>query len=245
MRIHCLQHVEYRDRAYLPEWAAATGVDWNAVVVPEEGLPAPGDFDALVIMGGPMSVWQEPVHPWLALEKRLLRQVLEADKPVLGICLGAQLLAEVLGGRVYPGEHKEIGWFEARATTESDATVLAGVLPDAFETFFWHGDTFDLPQGATPVAASAAFPNQAFCYGRAVGLQFHLEVTPQWVRRLAERDADELVPAPFIQPASEILGRPDTAYTTNNALMSRLLARLLGSDPGSEQGSDPGSEQAR
>ena len=228
MRIRCLQHVDYRDRAYLPEWAAAAGVEWQASLVPRDGLPAAGEFDALVIMGGPMSVWQERAHPWLAEEKRLLAQLLDAHTPVLGICLGAQLLAEVLGARVYPGEHKEIGWFPVQTFAQGRDTGPGAVLPDDFETFFWHGDSFDLPPTATRIASSAAFPNQAFACDRAIGLQFHLEVTPEWVRRLAERDAHELVTAPFIQPAATILSRPASTYADNNALMSRLLAHWLG-----------------
>ncbi len=231
MRIRCLNHAEYHGRAYLPEWAAGAGHDWAATFVPgAPALPVLESFDALVIMGGPMSIWEQARHPWLAGEKRFLESVLAADKPVVGVCLGAQMLAEIFGASVYPGQHKEIGWFPLEISPEARRTWVGDALPGSLMTFFWHGDSFDLPHSATRLAHNSAFPNQGFVCGRAIALQFHLEVTPEWVRHLATRDAAELVTAPYIQAAESILGQPPRVYRDNNALMDRLLSHWLWPD---------------
>ena len=228
MKIHCLQHIAYSGRAYLPEWAARMGHSWEATLIPETGkLPRVDDFDALIVVGGPMSVWQDKLFPWLTSEKRFLEQVVGLGIPVLGICLGAQLLAELLGGKAYKGAHKEIGWYPAEATDNGRDTWLGDALPDRFETFFWHGDTFDLPHGAIRIARSAAFDNAGFIWRQTIGLQFHLEVTQEWVRKLAARDVHELVAALHIQTAEEILGKDEPVFRDNNALMDALLERWL------------------
>lgn len=224
MKIHCLQHSHLGGEIYLPTWAAEKGHDWAYSIVPAvPSLPAPEDFDCLVVLGGPMSAWDDGKHPWLTAEKRLLEAVIAAEKPILGICLGAQLLADVLGARTYAGRYKEIGWQRVAATAESRANPVGAILPDAFETFLWHGDSFDIPQGAAHIARSAAFESQAFVWERALALQFHLEVRPDWVRRIAGRDAGELAESDYVQSLETILGKPDDLYRANNALMERLL----------------------
>lgn len=172
-----------------------------------------------------MSAWDDARHPWLTEEKRLIEGVLRAGKPVLGICLGAQLLADVLGARTYPGPHMEAGWCEVQATAEARRHPVADSLPERFDTFLWHGDTFDLPAGALRIARSAAFDNQGFLSGRALALQFHLEIRPDWVQRLVARDADQLIEGPFSQTAASVLSRAPAIYQLNNALMDRLLDR--------------------
>jgi len=176
-----------------------------------------------------MSVWHERLHPWLALEKRYLARAIDGGKPVLGICLGAQILADILGARTYKGPHKEIGWFELETTRESRGMWVGKALPPSFRTYFWHADTFELPEGAVRIAQSAAFANQGFFWNNVLALQFHLEVRPDWVRMLARRDAHELVPARHVQSAEEILGQPEALYRENNALMDALLQRWLAS----------------
>ena len=228
MRIHCLQHTESKARTYLPAWAARHGHAWQCTIVPRaHRLPALSDLDCLVVMGGPMRVSDDTRHAWLAEEKRFLEQVIDAGRPLLGICLGAQLLAEVLGARVYPGRHKEIGWFPVDTTSDSRESWVGDVLPPSFETFLWHGDTFEIPAGATHIARSAAFENQGFIWNRTLALQFHLEVSPDWVAMLAERDGHELQAADYVQPAEAILGRPGDLYRHNNSLMQRLLNTWL------------------
>ncbi len=224
MRIHCLLHSDLGGDIHLPHWAAARGHDWSTTLVPlATSLPQPEAVDCLVILGGPMSAWDDAGYPWLRAEKYLLETFIRAERPVLGICLGAQLLADVLGARVYPGEHSEIGWFPVSATQQSRAHPLGAVLPKRFDTFLWHGDTFDLPAGAVHLASSEVVPHQAFAWGRALGLQFHLEARPDWVQRLVRRDAGQLVVADYIQPVTQVLSRAQTLYQANNALMDRLL----------------------
>jgi GMP synthase (glutamine-hydrolysing) len=145
----------------------------------DEGEPLPEDaraFPAIVVMGGPMGAYDEADHPWLAGEKRLLREAVEADVPVWGVCLGAQLLASALGARVYRGEQPEVGVLPVRLTSAAADDPVFGDAPASFPTLQWHGDSFDLPDGATLLAGSPAYPHQAFRVGRSYGLQFHLEV---------------------------------------------------------------------
>jgi GMP synthase (glutamine-hydrolysing) len=230
MRIHCLQHSPLAGQSFLPEWAARHGHAWERTVMSSQGAGPPDieEVDFLVITGGPMSVWEERRYPWLGEEKRYLERYLATGKPLLGICLGAQLLAEILGAKVMPGGHKEIGWFEVRTTQALRDTPLTGSLPERFETFLWHADTFDLPEDALHLARSEAFANQAYLWGPALALQFHLEVRPDWVGMLVDRDAQELVPAPFVQTREQLLNRPESLYAANNALLNRLLAAWLG-----------------
>ena len=133
------------------------------------------DFDWLIILGGPMNIYEEDKYPWLSKEKEFIHQAIASDKIVLGICLGAQLMADVLGGKVQRNVHREIGWFPVKLMPESKASRIFRVLPEEFMALHWHGDTFELPPGAVHTAESQACKNQAFELGKAIGLQFHLE----------------------------------------------------------------------
>lgn len=228
MRFHCLIHSDLGGDIHLPHWAASRGHDWTLVPVHRSAPPPePQAQNALAILGGPMSVWEEGRHPWLKAEKRLIEDFLRAGQPVLGICLGAQLLAEVLGARVYPGAQREIGWLPVRRVPEAAAHALGAQLPEHFHTFLWHGDTFDLPSGAAHLARSEAVPHQAFACGSALALQFHLEARTDWVRRLVERDAAQMTPERHVQSAETVLTRSNRFYPENNALLDRLLDRWL------------------
>jgi len=153
----------------------------------DEGEPLPDrPFDAIVAMGGPMSVNDEDEHPWLRDEKRLLAEAVKGGTPVWGACLGVQLLASSLGARVFAGPEPEVGLLPVTLTEEGRADPVLGSLPPEVITLQWHGDTFDLPEAATLLASSPAYPNQAFRVRNAYGVQFHLEVTPamaeEWSR---------------------------------------------------------------
>ena len=229
MRIHCLQHVPWQGRAFLPLWADAQGHEWQVTLVPEaERLPEPDSFDALVIMGGPMSLREQAKYPWLIAEQRLLEHALERGQPFLGICLGAQMLAAVHGASVRRGRQSEIGWYPLQLTAEHRDTWLGDALPEGLETFFWHDDVFETPTDAVRIAGTEASPHQAFVTGTALALQFHLEVTPEWAAHLAKRDAVQLVPSRYVQSATDILGRPASSYDQNNAVMATLLERWIG-----------------
>ncbi len=218
MRLHVLQHVPFEDAAYIADWAATRG---HALVVTHlyrgDALPDAA-ANLTVVMGGPMGIYDEDAHPWLRAEKAFLARVVAGGGYALGICLGAQLLADVLGGPVTRNPVKEIGWFPVTRLAES--LLLAG-LPDAFSAFHWHGDTFAIPPGAVHAAASAACLNQAFVYAdRVLGLQCHLESTPVSIDRLIAHCGEELIDGPYIKPALT-LRAGDTG--TSNRLMRTVL----------------------
>jgi GMP synthase-like glutamine amidotransferase len=153
-----------------------------------ETLPAVDAFSHLVIMGGPMAVYERDRIPYLEREARFIGKAVKEQRHILGVCLGSQLLAHVLGARVYPGGTKEIGWYDVSLSDEGmlDPCMkeLAAHDRNVAQVFQWHGDTFDLPQGAVRLASSAVYPNQAFRHAdRVYALQFHIEVSPAIVSR--------------------------------------------------------------
>jgi len=155
---------------------------WGLEVLPlfaGADLPASlNGFGLTLVMGGPMSANQEKAYPFLKKEIPFLRKALKMEEPVLGICLGAQLMAKALGARVYPGPHKEIGWYWLGQTPSARNDPLFSLLDPYFMVFQWHGETFDLPPGADCLASNPAYPQQAFRWGEvAYGFQFHLEMT--------------------------------------------------------------------
>lgn len=168
-----------------------------------DGRGRPEALDGVIVMGGPMGVYETRAHPWIEQELTLLKEALDKGLPVLGVCLGAQLLAAAAGSSVYPGEKPEVGFGSVKLTPEGRAHPALGVgagSGDTLEVFHWHGDTFDLPRGAALLASSPLYENQAFSLGPTVlGLQFHLEVDQQtlelWIPHLGDEavaDADTL-----------------------------------------------------
>ncbi len=173
-----------------------------------------------------MNIYEDNKYPWLTQEKRFIEQAIENEKIILGICLGSQLIADVLGAKVFPNPDKEIGWFPIELTSEAQSSQVFNVLPNSFTAFHWHGDTFDLPKGATRMAKSQACQNQAFIYGeRVVGLQFHLESTPESVQAMIENCADEIVEGKYIQKPDEMRSHQDNFRKINEA-MHTLLDRV-------------------
>jgi GMP synthase (glutamine-hydrolysing) len=227
MNIHFLQHVPFEGLASIRGWIERGGHTVGCTrLYAGDGLPRPDALDLLIVMGGPMGVHDVGDHPWLAAEKAFLRAAIDAGKRVLGICLGAQLIADVLGARVYPNRQKEIGWFPVTRADGAEDTPFGRLLPATFMAFHWHGDTFDLPPGAVHLGHSAACRNQAFAVGeRILGLQFHLETTPESARELIEHGGDELVDGPTIQSADEMLVDP-ARFEVLNRLMFALLDGL-------------------
>ena len=163
MRIRYLQHVPFEGPGAIASWAQSRGHALAGTFLSQgDPLPRPQDFDQLVVLGGPMSVHDDQEYPWLKDEKKLIADTLRAEKTVLGVCLGAQLLAHVLGGRVYRAPEMEIGWFPVQMRPEARSSRRTAGLPERFLAFHWHGETFDLPAGAAHLAETAACPNQAF-----------------------------------------------------------------------------------
>jgi GMP synthase (glutamine-hydrolysing) len=225
--IRVFEHVPFEGIGSMAAWAAQRGhrvghTRFHAGDAP----PAPSAYDFLIVMGGPMGVHDEDALPWMREEKRALAAALGAGKSVLGICLGAQLLADVLGAPVTRNRLPEIGWHPVRLAAEAGGTWLAEAFPAAFTAFHWHGDTFAIPAGAVPLGSSDACAAQGFLYGdRALALQFHPEATPESVEALVGACGHELVPGPFVQDADAIRrGLKDAPAA--NAMLARALDRL-------------------
>lgn len=224
MRIHALQHVPFEGPATIEDWAISRSHTISRTLLFRgEPLPEPTEFDWLVVVGGPMNVYEEERYPWLAQEKDLIRRAIDEGKVVLGICLGAQLTADVLGGRVRKNGHREIGWHPVNLTPAGSKSDLFGLLPESFVPLSWHGDTFDIPPGAVRMAESEGCANQAFQLGRAIGLQVHLEATAEGIENLIRNCSDELAGGGrFVQATVEILAGFD-AIPEMNGLMDRFL----------------------
>jgi GMP synthase (glutamine-hydrolysing) len=202
----------------------APPVALNAPDPPSLVFPESEDLDFLIVMGGPMNVYQEAQHPWLPAEKGFIASMIAAGKLVLGVCLGAQLVADALGGPVSRDDHPEIGWYPVYLTEAGRAVPVFAEFPAGFTALHWHGDTFAVPPGAVHVASSEACANQAFAYdgGRVVGLQFHLEETPDSLALLIENARADLMEGRWIATPAELL-----APTAPFGLCRELLFRLL------------------
>ncbi|MBA3764352.1 MAG: type 1 glutamine amidotransferase [Actinobacteria bacterium] len=186
MEVLVLQHIACEPPGVYEDVLRERGARITRVEL-DEGEALPGrDFDAIVAMGGPMSVNDEHEHPWLADEKRLIAEAARAGVPYWGACLGVQLLASALGARVYAGPAPEVGLLPVTLTDEGRSDPVTSSLPAEVITLQWHGDTFDLPDGATLLASSPVFPNQAFRFLDAYGVQFHLEVSPSMAEEWAQ-----------------------------------------------------------
>jgi GMP synthase (glutamine-hydrolysing) len=193
--VYALQHVAAEPLGIIEEAleAGRIGVEYVHMFA---GEAVPGDMTGaagLVVMGGPMGVYEQAEFPFLSQEIRLIEAALKAEKPVLGVCLGSQLLASVLGAEVKKGDHKEIGWFPVALTEAASTDRLFSEVERSFWAYHWHGDVFDLPGGAVSLASSAQTQCQAFVYGvRAYGLLFHLEATHKIVEDMVCGFAGEL-----------------------------------------------------
>jgi len=229
MNIRCLMHVPFEGPGVIADWAGDRGHTMEYTRMYEDSaLPDHRDVDMLVVMGGPMNVFDFHVHPWMEEEIGWVGSCIRRGIPVMGTCLGAQIIAAALESEVRPGPYKEIGWFDLNYLPCLGDYKICKELPPAVKVFHWHGDTFDIPEGAVRIASSKAFANQGFIYeGHVVALQFHLEVTPESVRSLVENCADELTEGPYIQQAGEILSEK-RYFTTNQQLMYRFMDYLAG-----------------
>ena len=227
LKLHYLQHVPFEGLGCIATWAEQHGHFVTATrLYRNEVLPSIDDLDFLVVLGGPMNVYEEDIYPWLLAEKRFIGRALDSGKSVLGICLGAQLMATVLGARVYANDQAEIGWFPIHKVEIAEQSPLAAVIPSHVDVLHWHGDTFELPSDSIHLAASQACPHQGFALGeRALGLQFHLETTPKNLEMLIHHCRDEIIEAPFVQSPEKMMAYPQR-FATINTLMFELLEAL-------------------
>jgi GMP synthase-like glutamine amidotransferase len=228
LRVQCFQHVVFEDLGCISEWCLNQGYQVSYTRFYQgDSLPKADDFDLLIVMGGPMGVYDEDRYPWLAGEKLAIRSAIEQNKKVLGICLGAQLIAEALGSRVFQNPEKEIGWFEVMHTEEGRSEPLLDGVQIPSAVFHWHGDTFDLPMHARHVFYSEACKNQAFIYkGHVLGLQFHFEATRKSLKSMIENGRQELVRGKYIQTEAQMLAGSDF-IASNNKTMFQVLDNLI------------------
>ena len=229
MRIHYLQHVPFEDLAWIADWLKMRQFPTTKTILYQhEILPPTEQFDWLFILGGPMNIYEEQLYPWLSREKKFIEQAITAGKIVIGICLGAQLLADVLGAKVLKNSHREIGWFPVTLTPTAMQSNLFHTFPSTFMAFHWHGDTFDLPDGSNRLAESIACKNQAFQYQQNVfGFQFHTECTLRSIENLITHCGDEITErGDFVQTEAQIKTQFNYIPTTNHLLQS-FLEQLL------------------
>jgi GMP synthase-like glutamine amidotransferase len=238
MHMAVLQHVEFEAPAGVADWAAGRGVALRIFHLYRDAtLPSLSGFDMLTVMGGPMSANDEARFAWLAPEIALVHAAIAAGKTVVGICLGAQIIAKALGARVYRGSAKEIGWFPVDRTVGSHPCF--DDLPETFTPLHWHGETFDLPAEATLLASSKITKTQAFTVGRQVlGLQFHMEASEASVRALLKGAADEIGRGIFEQQPRTILAGLDQCASLR-PLLYTVLDQLTGFAGGSAATSMP------
>lgn len=225
MTLHIVQHVPFEGPGRIAGWAQARGVKVDLIPVHAgAALPDPRPGDGVVVLGGPMSVHDTAALPWIETEIAWLARLADRDQPVLGVCLGAQLLARALNTPVKRCEHREIGWFPV--TPDSTAPDAPAWLDPAVPVFHWHGEQFDLPDGARPIGSTAACRVQGFRRDRLLGLQFHLETTPRIAAALLDACGDELDGGPWVQDAASILGTP-ALFSGIHQQLDRVLDDLF------------------
>jgi len=230
MKIHYLQHVPFEDLANIWMWASEKKhIITSTKLYMDEKLPEVNSFDWLIAMGGPMNIYEEEKYPWLAEEKEFIKEAIESRKFVLGICLGAQLVADVLGGKVKENSYKEIGWLPVKKI--SGGSDFLKSLPDEFTAFHWHGDTFDIPPAAERLAETKGCANQAFEYGENVlALQFHLESSQASIEHLIENCAEDMTEGMYVQTQDEILsakGYLTQAKTHMESMLDSIEKKIL------------------
>jgi GMP synthase-like glutamine amidotransferase len=227
--VYCLQHSERVRALTVAEWAAERDVDLRIVRVDLEPLPDPAQVELLVVLGGQMNTDDVADHPWLDAERAFLAEVLELGRArVFGICLGSQLLAEVLGGTVARAQVPEIGWQRVELTDAGRTSPVFGVLEESFEAMEWHGDAWTLPPGATLTATSAGCATQAFSHGELVhAVQFHPEFTFERTTELAATTTDDLTRGGAVQTPEQFLADPARFDANARRCMQLLDAALL------------------
>jgi GMP synthase (glutamine-hydrolysing) len=223
MRAVCLQHVPFEGPGAFATALTNRGVGLDRYLVPKDGLPhATGDL--LIVMGGPMSV-NDP-DPWISEETSFIRSALLAGKPVIGVCLGSQLMAKALGAAVRPGKAVEIGMASIRLTADGKRDPVFSKMPELFAVFEWHGEVFDLPKDCVPLAGSAVAPLQAFRYDtRAYGLLFHLEMEQSGIDSLCRECAPDLIRARLT--AQEVKAAATPHLPTLHQFADRLISHVL------------------
>lgn len=228
MHIHYLKHVSFEGLGSMESIFVAKGCELSCTCMyQDQSLPSIHDMDALIVMGGPMGVHDEDKYPWLTLEKGFIESVIQRDIPVLGVCLGTQLIADVLGAAVTKNVYEEIGWFPVKRTKGLlDERVQN--LPTSFDALHWHSDTFGIPSGATNFIVSDGCANQAFVYAdNVLALQFHLEMLPSHVQAIYQECGKPEQTGPYIQSLDEMLAPADNFQRAGKILEEFIEAFIF------------------
>lgn len=227
LNIHIFRHTRFEGPAVIKDWAESNNHSLAYTYLNNaDPLPKLRDFDLLIVMGGPMSVHDEKIFPWLKEEKIFIRKAIDSGKTVIGICLGAQIIAEIMGGEVVTCKNKEIGWFPIILTKDGQQNSLFSHLPESLIVFHWHGETFSLPAKAKLIASSEANANQVFTIGKnVVGLQCHFEITPDSIKLMAEKGSEELIVSDYVMAGDEII--QNSIHSDNlNKYLFEILDRV-------------------
>lgn len=227
MKVHWLQHLPFEGLGSMGTYFQQKDCQSTSThFYLNQQLPSINSFDWLIIMGGFMGANDDAEYSWLAAEKQFIRNAIDSGKVVIGVCLGAQLIAASLGAKVYKNKYKEIGWFDLTPAKESQNTILADCFAKKSEVFHWHGDTFDLPKGAALLASSEACKNQGFIIDdRVVGFQFHLETTPESAKDLIGHCLNELDGSRYVQSETQMLSDV-SRFDKINKMMCSVLDKL-------------------
>lgn len=226
MNIHAIYHVAYEGLGFIGDWIQESNLRLSQTFAYQDPqYPDPDGFDGLIILGGGMSVGDEQDYPWLKTEKEFILEAIDRGKKVLGICLGAQLIANSLGAKIYKSNTPEIGWFPVRKSFLFHSWFTAFDDKEAETVFQWHSDTFDLPKGAVRLFRSTACENQAFQIDdHVLALQFHLEMNRENIQELIKHSGDDLMPKQFVQNAEKILKLCETYSESGKEMLNDLLS---------------------
>ena len=228
IRVHYLQQVDFEGPGLIADYCARHSLPvTKTCLFAGDAFPDQSAFDLLVILGGPMNIYEETQYPWLRAEKEFIRQSIDAGKKVLGICLGAQLLSVVLGGTVDKNRHKEIGWHTIRLTSDGLKSPVLHDFPETFLVFQCHGDTFSIPACCKLLGRAEGCEHQIISFDKKViGLQFHLEYSAQSIREWIAASPGEFKPGPFVQQPAQIEESMAMVNQTEQ-LLGQLLDNLI------------------
>lgn len=230
MRVHVFQHVPFEPEAHIGAWAISRGHSiTRTAFFNSDPIPSVESYDFLVVMGGPMNVYEDSLYPWLAAEKAAIGRAVESGRLVLGVCLGAQLLSVVLGGQVTSNPEKEVGIFPVNIKEDALKLPCFKNFPAEMDVLHWHGDTFSLPEGAVSIASSRACANQGFLYkNRAAAFQFHIEATPESVEAILASTGGRKGQGAWVQGPDVLRSRLAELSVMNRLLESFLDAFISG-----------------
>lgn len=224
MKVLIIQHVAFESPGYFLDLFREYGAEVEFIYQFKNQKNTLPEFDVLLVMGGPMNIYQEDTYPWLKEEKSLIKYAIRSNKVVIGVCLGAQLIADVLGEKIYRNKAREIGWFPVQKSNQE----LLNFLPEFATVFHWHGETYELPKECVSFYRSDITENQAFLYkSRVLALQFHLEMMPEGGKLLCENCSDELDGSQYVMDPEEIEDGFSKYNYSNHKILGNLVRWLL------------------